>query len=531
MVAKRLLGEVIWGKGSRGKNTRIEGIAPRKHRCCLEFVELGKNTTSQRMVVSLAYSKSYRCQHLTPCLTSAREPVSFAQENGSVFTMGVREKVAAGCVMASSLFPARGKAEETHRPESWSRQTASVPAEQVDGVLAIPKGNRFRLNSRDELIQFLEESDLSTASHAQLEIFDENNRVLKTVEIPLGEEKDCNQILLWLGIASCLVGSACLSGMNVGLMSVNRLDLAVRAERGDLNAQKVLALREDGNTVLATILWSNVGVNCLLTLLTDSVIAGAAGFAFSVGGLTLFGEILPQGYFSRNALEMGAKLAPAIELLKYALYPITKPTGLLLDRVVGREMVEFMQEKQLEDVLHFHKKHPNPEISAIEAQGAVNFLALDDVLLAEQGQDLSPRSIIRLVNSEGVFELPEFSEDTADPFLQQVQRADVPWIVLTDENNAPRYLLDADAFLRHSVYENERTLIQKYCHRPLVVSNPSESFGSALQRLQVGPERYDDGVIDNDVILLWTEDCKKIVTGADILGRLLRGVVQSSATI
>jgi metal transporter CNNM len=443
----------------------------------------------------------------------------------------MKEKLAAGCVIASSFFAGRSKAEEIPTSESGARQTVSVLAEDTVDALATPRERHFRLKNRSELTEFLMESDLSTASHAQLEIFDERNQLIKTVEIPLTEDKDCNQILIWLGIASCLVGSACLSGMNVGLMSVNRLDLEVKAEQGDLNAQKVLALREDGNTVLATILWSNVGVNCLLTLLTDSVLAGAAGFAFSVGGLTLFGEILPQGYFSRNALDMGAKLAPAIELLKYTLYPITKPTGLLLDRVVGREMVEFMQEKQLEDVLHFHKKHPNPEISALEAQGAVNFLALDDVSLAEQGQDLSPRSVIRLVNSEGVFELPEFSEDTADPFLQQVQRADVPWIVLTDEHNAPQYLLDADAFLRHSVYENERTFIQKYCHRPLVVSNPAESFGSALQRLQVAPERYDDGVIDNDVILLWTEDCKKIITGADILGRLLRGVVQSRAAV
>lgn len=443
----------------------------------------------------------------------------------------MKEKLAAGCVIASSLFSARGKAEESYRPESVPPQAASVPVEELGGVLVTPREGHFRLNDRSELAEFLRECDLSTASHAQLEIFDERNQLIKTVEIPLTQDKDCNQIFIWLGIASCLVGSACLSGMNVGLMSVNRLDLEVKAEQGDLNAQKVLALREDGNTVLATILWSNVGVNCLLTLITDSVIAGAAGFAFSVGGLTLFGEILPQGYFSRNALGMGAKLAPVIELLKYTLYPITKPTGLLLDGVVGREMVEFMQEKQLEDVLHFHKKHPNPEISPIEAQGAVNFLALDDVSLAEHGQDLSPRSVIRLVNSEGVFELPEFSEDTADPFLQQVQRADVPWIVLTDENDEPRYLLDADAFLRHSVYENEPTLIQRYCHRPLVVSNPSESFGSALQRLQVAPERYEDGVIDNDVILLWSEGCKKIVTGADILGRLLRGVVQSGALV
>lgn len=30
-------------------------------------------------------------------------------------------------------------------------------------------------------------------------------------------------------------------------------------------------------------------------------------------------------------------------------------------------------------------------------------------------------------------------------------------------------------------------------------------------------------MIDNDLILVWTDDERRIITGADILGRLLRG--------
>jgi metal transporter CNNM len=42
--------------------------------------------------------------------------------------------------------------------------------------------------------------------------------------------------------------------------------------------------------------------------------------------------------------------------------------------------------------------------------------------------------------------------------------------------------------------------------------------------MKVKPDRPEDDVIDNDLILVWGEQ-KRIITGADLLGRLLRGIV------
>jgi hypothetical protein len=47
-----------------------------------------------------------------------------------------------------------------------------------------------------------------------------------------------------------------------------------------------------------------------------------------------------------------------------------------------------------------------------------------------------------------------------------------------------------------------------------------------LNRLTVRPERPGDDVIDEDLILVWTPEDKRIITGADILGRLLRGITR-----
>ena len=45
---------------------------------------------------------------------------------------------------------------------------------------------------------------------------------------------------------------------------------------------------------------------------------------------------------------------------------------------------------------------------------------------------------------------------------------------------------------------------------------------------RVRPRTDQDEVIDDDVILLWGQR-KRIVTGADLLGRLLRGIARRPA--
>ena len=125
--------------------------------------------------------------------------------------------------------------------------------------------------------------------------------------------------LTWLGITLCLSQSATLSGLNLAVFSISRLRLETAAAAGDRNAILVLSLRRDANFTLATILWGNVAVNVLLALLADSVLAGVAAFLFSTVVITLAGEIMPQAYFSRNALRMAAMLVPLLRFYRVLL--------------------------------------------------------------------------------------------------------------------------------------------------------------------------------------------------------------------
>ena len=48
-------------------------------------------------------------------------------------------------------------------------------------------------------------------------------------------------------------------------------------------------------------------------------------------------------------------------------------------------------------------------------------------------------------------------------------------------------------------------------------------LGEVIGRMRVVPERPGDDVIDHDLILVWSEQ-KRIITGSDLLGRLLRNI-------
>ena len=48
-------------------------------------------------------------------------------------------------------------------------------------------------------------------------------------------------------------------------------------------------------------------------------------------------------------------------------------------------------------------------------------------------------------------------------------------------------------------------------------------LGEVLRRFHVQPAHPADDVVDQDLVLVWT-DQRRIITGADILGRLLRGI-------
>ena len=330
--------------------------------------------------------------------------------------------------------------------------------------------------------------------------------------------------LTWLGIAVCLSQSAMFSGLNLAVFSLSRLRLEAAAESGDRHALRVLALRRNANFALTTILWGNVAINVLLTLLADSVLAGVTAFLFSTVVITLAGEIAPQAYFSRHALRVAALLSPVLRFYQVLLWPVAWPSARLLDAWVGPESMPWFREQELRQVLQQHAHGQGTEISAVEATGAINFLALDDVPVGQEGEPLDPQSVIRLPFRNGQPVFPEIKPVADDLFLRQLAASGKKWVVLTDETGEPRLVASAPNFIRAALFGGEVFHPHALCHHPLIVRDVSRPLGQVLGRLTVQPEKPGDDVIDKDLILIWTDAGHRIITGSDLLGRLLRKI-------
>ncbi|MBF0273830.1 MAG: DUF21 domain-containing protein [Nitrospinae bacterium] len=331
-------------------------------------------------------------------------------------------------------------------------------------------------------------------------------------------------ILAWIGIFVCISQSAMFSGLNLALLSISRLQLEVESSIGNPAAKKILHLRKDFNFLLTTILWGNVSVNVLLTLLSDSVMMGLSAFFFSTVVITFLGEIAPQAYFSRNAMRMGSMLSPLLRFYQILLYPVAKPSAKALDLWLGKEGISYFKERDLRMMIHKHVEAEESDLDHLEGMGILNFLALDDVPVTQEGEMIDEKSIIALPTKDGMPLFPDFKRDPLDPFLQEINRSRKKWVIIVDEYQQPYMALNADAFLREALLGKKNIDCHAFCHRPIIVKEPKTLLGSVMTKFKVYPESENDDVVDNDLILIWS-DKKLVITGADILGRLLRGIV------
>ena len=332
------------------------------------------------------------------------------------------------------------------------------------------------------------------------------------------------QSIIWIAILVCLAHSAMFSGLNLAFFSLSRLRLEAEAGAGNVAAESVLAMRRDSNFLLTTILWGNVGINVLLTLLSSSVLAGVAAFIFSTVVITFAGEIIPQAYFSRRALRMASMLAPVLRFYQLLLYPVAKPSAWMLDQWLGTEGIVFLHEKQLKGVIEQHIESDTAEIDFIEGRGALNFLDIDEIPISDEGQVVDPESVIKLDCTIDFPIIPGVGEPGFEQFVKDVNSSGKKWVILVDLRGVPQLILDADAYLRAVLADATSIDGYQYCHRPIIIQDTNKPLGFVMADLRKGMEELSDEAIAKDVVLLWTEEDRRVVTGADLLGRLLQGI-------
>ncbi|XP_060809108.1 unextended protein [Amyelois transitella] len=198
-------------------------------------------------------------------------------------------------------------------------------------------------------------------------------------------------------ILVCLMFSALFSGLNLGLMSLDRTELKIISNTGTEQERKyaraIMPVRDHGNYLLCSILLGNVAVNSTFTILLDELTSGLFAVIFSTLAIVLLGEITPQAICSRHGLMVGAKSIVVTKAVMALTAPLAFPVSKLLDYFLGEEIGSVYNRERLKEL--------------VKVTTDVNDLDKDEVNIISGALELRKKTVSDVMTKlEDVFMLP-----------------------------------------------------------------------------------------------------------------------------
>ena len=130
-------------------------------------------------------------------------------------------------------------------------------------------------------------------------------------------------------ILGLLVLSAFFSGSETALTAASRGKLRTQADKGNRGAERALAITEDNERLIGSVLLGNNLVNILAASLATALFTrlfGESGVALATLVMTLlvliFAEVLPKTYAITNAERAAARVSPIIRIVVLVFAPV-----------------------------------------------------------------------------------------------------------------------------------------------------------------------------------------------------------------
>lgn len=208
-----------------------------------------------------------------------------------------------------------------------------------------------------------------------------------------------------------IVMSAFFSSVETSFTSVNKIRLRNEAENGDKKAERALAISENFDKALTTILVGNNIVNILSTSIGTVIctnLFGAKGVGIATLVMTvlilIFGEILPKSIAKQNAEKTARLFAPLLSFLMTILTPVSAVftclqrgvTSLfrsevspsvtedelkyIIDEIEGEGVLEEEESELVRSALEFDEKSvseiliPRVKITAVEKNDSIDHI-------------------------------------------------------------------------------------------------------------------------------------------------------------
>ena len=219
----------------------------------------------------------------------------------------------------------------------------------------------------------------------------------------------------FLIVTILVVLSGCFSGLTLGFFSLNLTGLERKMKLGDLRAKKVYPVRKRGNLLLCTLLVGNVAVNSAAAIFLGEIASGLVAGIISTVLIVIFGEILPQAFFSRHALTLGAKTVWLVKIFIFLMYPIAYPLSLVLDKLLGEELQTLWSKKEIKEIIKDHGKGDDADLDKDEERILLGALSFSDATVKKI---MTPKTVLFSLDKSEVLDRTKMLEIRAKGFTR-----------------------------------------------------------------------------------------------------------------
>lgn len=143
-----------------------------------------------------------------------------------------------------------------------------------------------------------------------------------------------------MGICLTLLSiSGLMSGLTIGLASIDHLTLEIAAKQSkkmEVSAKNIFAVINQHHWMLVTLLFCNACCLEALPIYLSKAVSELYAILFSIFGVLVVGEIIPQAICTGpQQIQIAELLCPVVLGLMYVTLPITWPIAKFLDIILG----------------------------------------------------------------------------------------------------------------------------------------------------------------------------------------------------
>ncbi|WP_139957656.1 CNNM domain-containing protein [Flavicella sediminum] len=219
----------------------------------------------------------------------------------------------------------------------------------------------------------------------------------------------------YLIVIGLVILSGCFSGLTIGFFSLNLSSLERKAKLGDDRAIKIYPIRKRGNLLLCTLLIGNVAVNSAAAIFLGELASGLMAGIIATVLIVIFGEIIPQAFFSRFALNLGAKTVWLVKIFIFLLYPIAYPLSLGLDKLLGEELQTIWSKREIKEIIKNHKNNENSDIDKDEERILLGVLSFSEATVEKI---MTPRTVLYSLEKNVVLDKARLDEIKSKGFTR-----------------------------------------------------------------------------------------------------------------